>query len=72
MPKYRQSQMLHVALLCSMMTSLLTPKRYVVTIALRVPGCSQPSRHRWHASCPSQVGYLYVMFFMICTVYYPM
>ena len=28
----------------------------MVTIALRVPWCSQPSRHRWHASCPSWVG----------------
>ena len=48
----RQSQ-LHVS---SMMTSLLPPKRYMVTIALRAPGCSQPSRHRWHASRPSWVG----------------
>ena len=28
------------------MTSLLTPKRYMATIALCVPGCYQPSRHR--------------------------
>ena len=39
-----------------MMTSLLPPKRYMATIALRAPGCSQPSRHRWHASHPSWVG----------------
>ena len=39
-----------------MMTSLLTPKRYMVTIALRMPGCHQPSRHRWHVSRPSWVG----------------
>ena len=51
----RQSQ-LHVALLCSMMTSLTPPKRYMATIALRAPGCSQPSRHRWHAFHPSWVG----------------
>ena len=35
-----------------MMTSLLTPKRYMVTIALRAPGCRQPSRHRWHGLPP--------------------
>ena len=28
----------------------------MVTIALRAPKCSQPSRHRWHASRPSWVG----------------
>ena len=39
-----------------MMTSLLPPKRYMATIALRAPGCGQPSRHRWHASRPSRVG----------------
>ena len=45
-----------MASLCSMMTLLLPPKRYMVTIALRVPACRQPSRHRWHASRPSRVG----------------
>ena len=39
-----------------MMTSLLTPQRYMVTIAIRAPGCRQPSRYRWHASRPSWVG----------------
>ena len=33
-----------------------TPKRYMATIALRAPGCGQPSRHRWQASHPSWVG----------------
>ena len=28
----------------------------MVTIALRAPGCGQPSRHRWHAFHPSWVG----------------
>ena len=27
----------------------------MATIALRAPGCGQPSRHRWHASHPSWV-----------------
>ena len=48
----RQSQLLHMASPCSMMTSLITPQRYMVTIALRVPGCRQPSRHRWHGLPP--------------------
>ena len=39
-----------------MMTSLLPPKRYMATIALRAPGCGEPSRHRWHTSHPSWVG----------------
>ena len=38
------------------MTSLVTSKRYMATIALRAPGCRQPSRHRWQASNPSWVG----------------
>ena len=38
------------------MTSLVTPKRYMATIALGAPGCRQPSRYRWQASNPSWVG----------------